>query len=256
MSRIISWFGAGAASAVACKLTLRDFPNAIIAYCETNAEHPDNERFMADCVRWFNTPVVRLSSTEYIDTWDVWESRRYISGVAGAPCTGALKRGPRERFQQPGDIHVFGYTSDQADVERAVNLRKRWPELTVATPLIDRGIDKAACLALVAGAGIELPVLYGLGFSNNNCIPCPKAKSPNYWSAIRLHFPEQFERMAKLSRELKARLVILSREKLPDGRTKNIRGFIDEIPADWPTLNPISPSCDFLCHIAEQDLAA
>lgn len=244
--RIIVWFGAGAASAVAAKITLRDYPEAIIAYCETNAEHPDNERFTADCVRWFNAPVISLSNTEYIDTWDVWEQRRYISGIEGAPCTGALKRRPREQFQRLGDVHVFGYTCDSTDVERYDRLNQRWPELITRAPLIERGLDKAACLALVEGAGIKLPVMYGFGFSNNNCIPCPKATSPNYWAAIRLHFPEQFERMAKLSRELGARL----------SRIHDERVFIDEIPADWPTLNPISPSCDFLCHIAEKDMAA
>lgn len=246
MSRTIVWYGAGAASAVAAKITLQSDPDAIIAYCETNAEHPDNERFTADCVRWFNAPIISLSNTEYIDTWDVWEQRRYISGVEGAPCTGALKRRPREQFQRPGDVHVFGYTCDSTDVERYDRLKQRWPELITRAPLIEKGLDKAACLALVEGAGIKLPVMYGFGFSNNNCIPCPKATSPNYWAAIRLHFPEQFERMAKLSHELGARL----------SRIHDERVFIDEIPADWPTLNPISPSCDFLCHIAEKDMAA
>lgn len=251
MGRVISWFGAGAASAVASCLTVREFPEAIIAYCETNAEHPDNERFIADCVRWFNAPVTRLSNSEYLDTWDVWEQRRYLSGNDGAPCTGALKRQPREKFQQPGDVHVFGYTADKADIDRAIRLVRRYPKLVIKTPLIERGLDKAACLALVAAAGIELPAMYKLGFSNNNCVPCPKASGKTYWAAVRLHFPEQFERMAKLSRELGARLVILGQKD-----DKNIRGFIDEVPADWPTLNPISPACDFLCHMAERDLAA
>lgn len=246
MGRVVVWFGAGAASAVAAKLTLREYPEAIVAYCETNAEHSDNERFTADCVRWFNAPVVRLSNSEYIDTWDVWEQRKYISGIEGAPCTGALKRRPREQFQRPDDLHVFGYTCDATDVERYERLKERWPELRTHAPLIEKGLDKAACLALVEGAGIKLPMMYGLGFSNNNCIPCPKATSPNYWAAIRLHFPEQFERMAVLSRQLGARL----------SRIHDERVFIDEIPADWPTLNPISPSCDFLCHIAEKDMAA
>lgn len=245
MSRVISWFGAGAASAVATRLTLRDHPDAIVAYCETNAEHPDNERFIADCVRWFNTPITRLSNTEYLDTWDVWEQRGYISGIKGAPCTGALKRRPREQFQRPGDVHVFGYTCDASDIERAVRLAQRFPDLIVKTPLIERGLDKQACLAMVEGAGIKTPTMYGLGFSNNNCIPCPKATSPNYWSAVRLHFPEQFARMVDLSRQLGARLARINDERI----------FIDDIPADWPTLNPVSPSCDFLCHIAEQDLA-
>lgn len=51
--RTVCWFSAGAASAIATKLMLCDDPDAIIAYCETGAEHPDNERFVADCVRWF-----------------------------------------------------------------------------------------------------------------------------------------------------------------------------------------------------------
>jgi hypothetical protein len=202
-----------------------------------------------DCERWFGAPVQKLSSVEYIDTWHVWEDRRYIAGIAGAPCTAALKKAPRIAFQQPGDVHVFGYTAEETD--RATLFVLNNPTLVARFPLIERGLTKNACLAMVKGAGIELPVMYELGFQNNNCIPCPKATSPSYWAAIRKHFPEHFERMAKLSRELNARLVILGRE---DG--KNIRGFIDEVPTDQSTLNPIAPACDFLCHIAEQDLAA
>lgn len=241
MMRTVAWYGAGAASAVAAKMALRADPEAIIAYCETNAEHPDNERFIADCVRWFNAPITRLSSGEYADTWDVWESRRFIAGIEGAPCTGILKRQPREEWQKPDDLHVFGYTADREDVERFERFRQRWPELKVAAPLITHGVTKAACLAMIQNAGIEPPVMYSLGFKNNNCIPCPKATSPNYWAAIRLHFPEQFERMVKLSRELGVRLT----------RIRDERIFIDEIPADWPTDDPIAPSCDFLCQLAE-----
>lgn len=247
--RPVVWFSCGAASAVAAKLTIKEHPDAILAYCETNAEHPDNERFLVDCERWIGKPVQRLSSSEYIDTWHVWEERRYIAGIAGAPCTAALKKAPRIAFQRDGDLHIFGYTREEKD--RAGLFVKNNPTLACAFPLIESDLTKAACLALVRGAGIDLPVMYGLGFHNNNCVPCPKATSPSYWAAIRKHFPAHFDRMAKLSRELNARLVILGRR-----HGKNVRGFIDEVSADQSTLNPIAPSCDFLCHIAEQDLAA
>lgn len=252
--RTVCWFSHGAASAVATKLTLKDCPDAVVALCDTNSEHPDNARFRADCEAWFGKPVQMLSSTEYIDTWHVWEDRRYLSGFHGAPCTAALKKAPRIAFQQPDDIHVFGYTVEEKD--RRDLLRQNNPDLTLVFPLIDRDLDKAACLAMVQNAGIALPVMYELGFHNNNCIPCVKATSPRYWAAIRKHFPDQFERMVKLSRDLGVRLVILSREKGEDGKVRNVRGFIDEIPADCPTTDPIAPACDFLCHIAEQDLAA
>jgi hypothetical protein len=84
-----------------------------------------------------------------------------------------------------------------------------------------------------------------MGFPNANCIPCVKATSPDYWSLVRLKFPEEFDRMAKLSRELGARLA----------RVNNERVFIDEIPDDWPVTQAISPECDFLCSLATEDLA-
>ncbi len=262
MARIVSWFSCGAASAVATKLTLAQSGprpsnpagDVWIAYCETGAEHPENSAFMAACEDWFGQAVIRLKSDEYADTWDVWEKTRWLAGIDGARCTGELKLAPRLTFQRPDDVHVFGYTADSADVKRAAKLRANYPELTIKTPLIDAGLTKSAVLAMVQGAGVELPVMYRLGFHNNNCIPCVKATSPNYWAAIRRNFPDQFDRMAKLSRELGVRLTIVGREKGEDGKVMNIRAFIDEIPADQPTTNPIAPACDFLCHIAEQDI--
>jgi hypothetical protein len=237
---VISWFSCGAASAVATKLT----PEAEPVYCETGAEHKDNERFMRDCATWFGKPITKLSNSSFADTWDVWEARRYLAGIDGAPCTVELKVKPRLDFQRPYDVHVFGYTCDGPDADRAERLRANFPELHIRTPLIERGLTKAACLSMIWRAGIQLPVMYGLGFQNNNCIPCVKATSPAYWALVRKHFPQQFARMAKLSRELAVRLCRINDE----------RRFIDEIPIDQPTTNPLQPSCDFLCHIAEQDI--
>ena len=56
---------------------------------------------------------------------------------------------------------------------------------------------------MVEKAGIKLPPLYAMGFQNNNCIPCVKATSPNYWALARKQFPAEFDRMARLSRDLR-----------------------------------------------------
>jgi hypothetical protein len=242
--RTIVWFSCGAASAIAAKMTLRETPDAMLVYCETGQEHEDSKRFMADCVRWCNAPVTSIKSDEYADTWDVWEKTGWLAGINGARCTTELKVKPRLAFQRPDDIHVFGYTADQRDVERAKQLRANYPELTIRTPLIDAGLTKASTLQMVLDAGIAIPIPYLLGFHNNNCKTCVKATSPDYWSLVRKSYPEDFERMVALSHKLDVRL----------SRIKDERVFIDDIPADWPTTNPIAPACDFLCHIMEQDL--
>ena len=171
-------------------------------------EHPDNERFLADCEAWFGRKVTRIKSEKYADTWDVWEKRHYLAGVHGAVCTVELKLAPRLRFQRPDDIHVFGYTADARDQARAERLQANYPEQTFRTPLIERGLMKEHCLDMVRRAGIALPPLYALGFRNNNCIPCVKAQSPAYWALVRKTFPDKFERMAELSRELGRRYAV------------------------------------------------
>jgi hypothetical protein len=245
-SRILSWFSCGAASAVATKITLQDYPDRVLAvYCETHAEHPDNGRFRAACSEWFGSPITYIASDTYRDTWDVWQRERYLAGVNGAPCTRALKVEPRLAFQRPDDVHVFGYTADAADVARAHRMRETYPELTIKTPLIDAGLTKAACLSILQRAGIAPPVTYGMGFPNANCLPCVKATSPAYWALVRQRFPELFDRMSALARELDVRLARLDGERI----------FIDEIPPDHPTTDAIVPSCDFLCYIAAEEYA-
>lgn len=247
MRRALIWWSTGAASAVVCRLMLRENPEALIVRCETNNEDPDNYRFESDVMKRLNRQPAILKSEEYGSVWDVWEKRRYMAGINGAPCTTEMKVVPRLAFQKPTDIHVFGYTADQADVDRFGRLVATYPELTVRAPLIEQGITKASSLAMVERWGIALPRSYALGFPNANCLQtgCVKATSPDYWALYRHHFPENFARTAAYAREIGARLTRINGE----------RAFIDDIPADWPMTNPIVPACDFLCALAEQEAA-
>lgn len=240
MNRRIAHFSCGAASAVATKLSAPDE----IWYADTGAEDEDNHRFLKDCEVWFGKKVTVLRSEKYKDTWDVWESKKYIAGVKGAPCTGELKIKPREANQLPGDIHIFGYTADKHDMNRAQAIKERNPQLLIETPLIDRFIKKEACLSILKTAGIAPPRTYALGFHYANCIPCCKSQSPAYWALIRKHFPDKFDRMAELSRRLGATLITIRGE----------RAYIDEIPEDQDVSSPISPACDLLCYMAEEEL--
>lgn len=240
MDRRIAHFSCGAASAVATKLA----PTDEIWYASTGAEDEDNARFMRDCEAWFNRPVRVIKSSKYSSTWDVWEDRKYLAGVAGAPCTGELKVAPRVAAQRPGDVHIFGYTADSNDIKRARIMRENWPALNVEFPLIERGLNKAACLAMLINAGIEPPRVYAMGYPNANCIPCVKASSPSYWALVRKCHPVEYSRMEELEARIGAKLIQLHGQRIQ----------LSQLPIDTPTTEPLAPACDMLCSLAEQDL--
>lgn len=214
--RVLSWFSCGDASAVACALTLKKYRadrEVVVARIVIPSEHPDNDRFAADCQCWFNHPIIELRSTEYADTWDVWERRRYIAGVAGAPCTSELKRAVRLAYQRPTDHQIFGYCIDGTDPQRAARLAETNFETSLEFPLLEALLRKADCHALIRAAKIELPAMYLLGYDNNNCIGCPKGGA-GYWNKIRRDFPDVFDRMVALCRKLGVRLVKQDGERI------------------------------------------
>ena len=199
--RVVAWFSCGDASAVSTWLTLQtyDRERVTVARIRLEGEHPDNDRFAADCVRWFNHPIVELRAEKYADHWAVIEGERFINGPQGAKCTTILKREVREGFATYEDIQVFGFTAEEA--QRCQDFREHHVEVMVDAPVMAQGLSKNDCHALVAGAGIELPAMYRLGYSNNNCVGCVKG-GMGYWNKIRVDFPEVFDRMAKLERTL------------------------------------------------------
>jgi hypothetical protein len=219
--RIVSWFSCGAASAVATKLALSLYgkENVVVARCIVREEHADNERFAADCEKWFGVPIVNLIAEEYDGSvYNVIDRRKYISGVQGAPCTMLLKKQVRQRFQWMTDKHIFGYTSDKADADRFDRFLDS-NNVDAEAPLIDRGLTHANCLSIIEDAGIDLPVMYKLGYQHNNCIGCVKSSGAGYWNKIRIDFPEAFDRMAKKSRQLKVRMIQAGGERI----------FLDEL---------------------------
>lgn len=235
MSRHIIWWSAGAASTVAAKIHLRTNPDAVLVYCDTRSEHPDNERFRRDVERWLDKEIVVLASDEYHDTWDVWERTRWLVGPGGARCTVELKKRLRQQFEDPDDVQVFGYTAEET--KRAERFRQANPDVQLVTPLIDVGLTKAECLGALEVAGIELPAMYKLGYQNANCIGCPHG-GMGYWNMIRRDFPDVFNRMAKLERELDNAVC----------RPGGVPVFLDELePSRGDIRTEPNAECGLLC---------
>lgn len=256
MTRIVAQFSCGAASAVATKLAISEYGDRVVivnAFIEE--EHEDNRRFAAECEKWFGQPIVNLRDTKYgASAIRVFETVGYIKGPNGASCTSRIKRGLLRTFEQPGDILVLGYTAEEKD--RYHDWIDNWPYRKIIAPLIDRGLTKQDCKAMVERAGLKLPAMYLLGYDNANCIGCVKG-GLGYFRAVREDFPDQFERLAQAEDKVFAlhgdgALILRHRS----GPLKGQRFHLRELP-DGPAHRGESlPSCGLFYESAEQEYSA
>ncbi len=220
---IAVWFSCGAASAVAAKKTIEKYGethNILIINNPVVNEHQDNQRFLKDVEKWLGVTITKAINEKYpsCDIRDVFDKRKYISGVAGAPCTKELKKEARYQFELKNKIdwHVLGFTFEEKNrSERFMKFERE----NVIPILINEKITKSDCFDIILNAGIKLPEIYDLGFPNANCIGCVKSQSPTYWNLVRKHFPEVFEERAEQSKKIGARLV----------KRKGERIFLDEL---------------------------
>lgn len=208
---IAVWFSCGAASAVAAKITVEKYGlthNILIVNNPVKEEDADNRRFLNDVSNWIGLEIIEATNTEIgtISAYDVWEKRKYMSGVRGAPCTMLLKKEARYQFEKNNKIdwHVLGFTVDE------INRHERFTKFersNVLPILIDAKLTKADCFKILEKAKIDLPFVYKLGYPNANCIGCVKSSSPTYWNHVRKMNPEVFKERAEQSARIKCKLV-------------------------------------------------
>lgn len=234
----VAWFSAGCTSAVACKLALKKHPDLKILYIETGSHHPDNMRFLHDCEKWYGREIQVLQSAYYKDVFDCIERTQFINAAWGASCTSRLKVDVRKRYEYEHDIgtYIWGFEYDKKEIRRSKRMVERYPDFVHEFPLIEEQLDKPSCLSLLQQAGIELPVLYKLGYKHNNCICCVKG-SKGWWNKVRVDFPEYYDRMAKLEREI--------------GHSCLPNCFLDELDPDAGRGEAVEPACSIFCGMID-----
>lgn len=220
---IVVWFSCGAASAVAAKKTIEKYGNdykILIVNNPVKEEHIDNIRFKNDVSKWLNYPIIEATNKDFpnCSIVEIFDKRKYMSGVHGAPCTSLLKKEARYQFELKYniDFHVLGFTYEEKD--RYYNFIKFERE-NVLPILIEEKITKMQCFDILDNAGLKIPEIYKLGFANANCVGCVKSASPTYWNLVRKKFPDIFRQRCEQSRMIGTRLV----------KVKGERIFLDEL---------------------------
>ena len=224
---IAVWFSCGAASATAAKQTVEAYEkthNILIVNNPIKEEHEDNRRFLKAIEEYIQHPIIEATNKHFPNASivEVFDRRKYMSGIKGAPCTALLKKGARYQFEANNhiDFHVLGFTIDEWKRQKNFNQGERNNTLPI---LINSLTTKEDCFKILSKDNIKLPEVYSMGLPNANCIGCVKATSPTYWNLIKDLFPEVFEERSQQSRRLGVRLV----------RVKGKRIFLDELkPSD------------------------
>jgi hypothetical protein len=252
--RIVCQFSCGAASAVATKLALAKYRathDVQIVNAFILEEHEDNLRFKADCVSWFGQQVTTLRDIKYnASIIQVFRRKQFMKGPRGAPCSGELKRRVLDAWKQPGDVMVFGFTMEEQD--RYEDFVERNPDIPALAPLIDAGLGKDDCKAMVERAGIVLPYMYRLGYDNANCKGCVKG-GEGYWRAIRHDFPAEFEAICIEQDHIGPGSWFM---RYRSGPLKDQRFSLRDLPDGPIVRNEGVPACSFFCELAEKEYSA
>jgi hypothetical protein len=215
INNIICWWSGGITSAVACKLAIDIFgkDNCRVIMIDTDNEHPDTYRFKDDCEKWYDIKIETITSIgiKYNNIIDVWRKYKSLNAATGAICSTELKRYVREDWQKNNVFkhQVFGFEFENKEFSRAKSMELNHPDSKGIYPLLMYGYDKNKCIEIIQNIGIEVPMMYKLGFKNNNCF----GKSDDsiggcvqggigYWQKMKVMFPKKFNAMADLEHEL------------------------------------------------------
>ena len=237
----VVWISAGVSSFIAGWL-VRDTVDKWI-YIDVKDQHLDSMRFVKDCEVLIESRIEILRSDKYENVADVVRKTRMINSPYGSSCTGMLKKAVRKKWEneqyQNGITDLcYVWGMDASEKRRAESIIKNFPEFKHEFPLIDKGLSKEDCHALAKEIGLKRPVMYDLGYRNNNCIGCVKG-GMGYWNRIRKDFPEVFKARAELEREI--------------GHSCMNGLYLDELDPNRGKLEEeVLEDCSIMCYLAKE----
>jgi len=237
-TKTISWFSAGVSSAVATKLAIEQIDQII--YTHIDDQHPDTLRFVKECEAWFGKPVEIIQSP-YKNVNNALLGAGgdgYVNGPHGAPCTRLLKRRVRKEWElEQSDKLRYIWGMDVNETHRIDGLISAMPQQDHIFPLVEQGITKGDAHKILKASHIKRPMMYELGYQNNNCIGCVKG-GMGYWNQIRRDFPEVFKARAEIERRI--------------GGTCIKGVYLDELDENRGRFEePICDECGIFCELME-----
>ncbi len=170
----IIFFSGGIGSYYAAKRIIEKHgkDSVMLLFTDTKMEDSDLYRFLEDSSKKLDVELIKIADGR--TPWDVAFDKRFLPNSRVAPCSHVLKQEMarkyiEEHFKPDECILYLGI--DWTEQHRKIAPTKNWAPYKVEFPMCDEPyLTKQDMLnKLETEEGIEIPNLYKLGFSHNNC---------------------------------------------------------------------------------------
>jgi 3'-phosphoadenosine 5'-phosphosulfate sulfotransferase (PAPS reductase)/FAD synthetase len=191
-------FSGGIASFEVGRRVLEKFDkdNIKFWFFDTLTEDEGLYKFLNQCEKYLGIQIQRFSDGRNI--WEVFRDERFIGNSRVPLCNRVLKRELLERtlcevYPSKNLILFLGYEYNEK--KRMEIAQKKWNEkgYKVSFPLSKPPyLSRKKLIENVESCGLEIPRLYKLGFTHNNCGGACVQAGIKQWLLLLEHFPERY----------------------------------------------------------------
>lgn len=142
----------------------------VLLFTDTKIEDDDLYRFLNDTTSKLGIPLTDYSDGRNV--WEVFKDVKYLGNSRLDPCSRVLKREMSRKYikQFSPDECIIYLGFDWTEMNRFEKAQRAWLPYIIKSPMCDAPyLDKEDMKKILAEEGIELPRLYKMGFTHNNC---------------------------------------------------------------------------------------
>lgn len=206
----IIFFSGGIGSFFTAKRVIERYgkEDVILLFTDTKVEDDDLYRFMDDAARHFEIPVTTIADGR--TPWEVFKDVRWLGNSRLAQCSHILKQETsriwiESNFEPDECILYLGI--DWTESHRKAKPIQNWHPYRVEFPMCEEPyIDKDEMLDYLKSVEIEIPYLYKLGFSHNNCGGMCVRGGQGHFIRLLETLPERFAQMEQFEKDMQAYL--------------------------------------------------
>ncbi|GLX06721.1 hypothetical protein [Microbispora sp. NBRC 16548] len=178
-----------------------------LLFADTLAEDEDLYRFLTDACAHLDVELTVVKDGR--DPWEVFLYEHFLGNSRLAPCSKRLKQIPCRKWLEANcdPAHTVVYVGiDDGETRRIPGVEKGWDGWTVEFPMADEPYwSKERMLAECEALGIEVPLLYRLGYEHNNCSGMCVRAGQRQWLRTLVTFPDRYAQAEAREQEFRDR---------------------------------------------------